>query len=146
MVITFEVNDKGDNRWYIGRAVTKTLHREGDLPAVEYANGRKEWYKHGKRHRDGGLPAVEWADGDKEWWVDGVRYYPDRWTVEPKTNDMVGKTCVITMEPVNNDSEVGKCGVCNALGLFTPISEWLAVNETCPHCRSKWTNWIKYVN
>ena len=46
-------------------------HRDGDLPAVEYISGTKEWWKNGHFHRDGGLPAQEYADGNKEWWVYG---------------------------------------------------------------------------
>ena len=52
------------------------LHRDGDLPAVEYSHGDKYWYRNGKLHRDGDLPAVLWAYGYKEWWKNGVRYYP----------------------------------------------------------------------
>jgi hypothetical protein len=37
------------------------LHRE-DGPAVEWADGRREWWLHGERHREDG-PALEWADG-----------------------------------------------------------------------------------
>ena len=55
----------GSKEWYMhGRR-----HREGGLPAMEYANGYKAWYMHGKRHREGGLPAIEGADGSKWWWV-----------------------------------------------------------------------------
>ena len=46
------------------------LHREGDLPAVEYLNGYKAYYVNGKRHRDNGQPAIEWK-GYKEYWVNG---------------------------------------------------------------------------
>ena len=45
------------------------LHRDGGLPAVERANGSKEWWVNGVQHRDDGLPAVERASGTKEWWV-----------------------------------------------------------------------------
>ena len=44
------------------------LRRDGDITAIEYANGNKYWYKDGKKHRDGDLPAVEWANGDKYWY------------------------------------------------------------------------------
>ena len=44
------------------------LHRL-DGPAVEHANGYKEWRVNGKLHRLDG-PAVEYADGDKAWFVD----------------------------------------------------------------------------
>ena len=47
------------------------LHREGDLPAIEEANGGKAWYQHGQRHRDGDLPAIECADGTKVWYYYG---------------------------------------------------------------------------
>ena len=50
----------------------KTLHRIGG-PAVELANGHKEWWVNGKRHRIDG-PAVEYANRDKYWYVEGVSY------------------------------------------------------------------------
>ena len=43
------------------------LHRE-DGPAVEFADGRKEWYLHGNLHREDG-PAIEYADGSKFWFL-----------------------------------------------------------------------------
>ena len=39
-----------------------------DGPAIEYANGNKEWYVNGERHRLDG-PAVEYNDGYKEWYM-----------------------------------------------------------------------------
>lgn len=51
--------------------VNGQLHRD-DGPAVESANGSKEWWKNGKRSRIDG-PAVELANGTKEWWVAGQR-------------------------------------------------------------------------
>jgi antitoxin component YwqK of YwqJK toxin-antitoxin module len=44
------------------------------LPAVELANGGREWYQNGKLHRDGDLPAVELANGGREWYQEGKRY------------------------------------------------------------------------
>lgn len=32
----------------------------------------------GKLHRDGDLPAIEWADGYKEYWKNGIRYSPNQ--------------------------------------------------------------------
>jgi hypothetical protein len=109
-------------------------------------NGYKYWCVNGELHRDGGLPAIEGANGDKAWYVAGVRYYPDRWTQQPTTPDMVEQMCVISLETIQADSEVCKCGVCHSLSLFSAMEEWLRVNKTCPHCRSSWTNWIKYRN
>jgi len=48
------------------------LHRL-DGPAIEWANGHKEWYKNGWIHRLGG-PAVEHVDGRKEWWIRNKSY------------------------------------------------------------------------
>ena len=50
------------------------LHRDGDLPVVEYANGTKYWYKHNKMHRDGDLPAIVSAYGTKYWYKNGERH------------------------------------------------------------------------
>lgn len=59
----------GHKMWY----KNDEIHRDGDLPAIEYANGSKKWYKDGLLHRDGDLPAVEYyEDGDKMWYKNGV--------------------------------------------------------------------------
>ena len=44
------------------------IHRLGGLPAVECADGSKEYWENGQLHRLGGLPAIEFADGGKEYW------------------------------------------------------------------------------
>ena len=36
-------------------------------------DGTRKWYSDGLYHRVDG-PAVEYADGSKEWWIDGVKY------------------------------------------------------------------------
>ena len=59
----------GSQQWY----KEGKLHREGDLPSVYYADGTKGWYKEGKLHREGGLPAIEWNGGDKEWYYEGEK-------------------------------------------------------------------------
>jgi hypothetical protein len=132
----------GSKFWY----VDGEHHRDRGLPSIEWANGDRAWYVNGDIHRDGGLPAYEGVNGDKEWWVNGVEYYPDRWTQQPMTPDMVGQTCVISLETIQADSEVCKCGVCHSLSLFGAMEEWLNVNKTCPNCRSRWNNWTKYRN
>ena len=62
--------DKYGNIFYYNEK--DQLHRDNGLPAVEYADGYKEWRVNGKLHREGGLPAVEYADGYKAWYVNGV--------------------------------------------------------------------------
>jgi hypothetical protein len=52
------------------------LHRDNDLPAIEWENGSKEWYQHGKSHRLNG-PAWEYSDCGikyKEWYIEGKNY------------------------------------------------------------------------
>jgi hypothetical protein len=46
------------------------LHREID-PAVINNGGDQFWYIHGKRHRDNDMPAVMHADGRQYWYVHG---------------------------------------------------------------------------
>jgi hypothetical protein len=87
------LNIDGSKKWYINGI----LHRDNNLPAIEYANGNKAWYVNGDRrciggketmiidqygnkewyningrlHRDNDLPAVESFDGDKQWYING---------------------------------------------------------------------------
>jgi len=42
---------------------------------VERADGSKVWFEHDKHHRIGG-PAVEWANGRNEWWERGHQIAP----------------------------------------------------------------------
>lgn len=58
----------GTKRWHLKSG---KLHRE-DGPAIEAANGNKEWYLNGKRHRKDG-PAIEYAAGGKVWYLYGLR-------------------------------------------------------------------------
>ncbi len=70
------------------------LHRSGDLPAIEWDYGLKEWwwkgrrhrnnnparisdfcetwFFHGKPHRTGGGPVYNWKDEEREWYMDMV--------------------------------------------------------------------------
>ena len=61
----------GTREWY----QHGQLHRDGG-PAIEYSDGTREWYQRGQRHRDGG-PAAEWADGMKKWYQHGDRHRVD---------------------------------------------------------------------
>ena len=71
-----KVEDNGDTRWHQKQLDGKLLlHRENDLPAIEYANGNKYWLLNGQYHRDNG-PAVEYADGTKFWYQNG-QYHRD---------------------------------------------------------------------
>jgi len=62
------VDEDGNKRYFADREMT-TLHRE-DGPAVEWADGSREWYINHKCHREDG-PAYECFSGAKEWWFNG---------------------------------------------------------------------------
>ena len=68
---TVRVDEYGTIRWY--KEGTNILHREGDLPAIEYRDCGKVWYQDGKCHRETG-PAIEHSGGRKEWSLDGIIY------------------------------------------------------------------------
>jgi hypothetical protein len=130
--------------WYNGQR-----HREGDLPAVihgySFLKKTVEWWVHGMRHRDGGMPAVQGPNGFNQWWFNGVQYEFSEWIDAPLYNNMPGQMCVITMETILNDDEVCKCSVCSCLVLFSAMVRWLeGESKSCPHCRSFWTNMVKY--
>ena len=57
----------GTKEWFLNGK-----HHREDGPAIELSNGHKEWYLNGELHREGG-PAVEYANGDKSWWYYGER-------------------------------------------------------------------------
>ena len=56
-----------------------------DGPAVEYANGGKDWYRNGQRHREDG-PAVESANGDKFWYINGENLTETEFNARTKDN------------------------------------------------------------
>lgn len=46
------------------------IHRNKDLPAVEFFNGSKFWHQHSLKHRIYG-PARMFAGGEKDYWITG---------------------------------------------------------------------------
>ena len=65
-----EYADGGKEWWINGK-----LHRE-DGPAIEDVNGTKLWYKNNKLHREEG-PAIEYPSGDKIWCKNGKYHRKD---------------------------------------------------------------------
>ena len=61
-----EVDEDGSRRYY---NTNDELHRT-DGPAVESANGHKEWCQNGQLHRTDG-PAIEYSDRAKSWYING---------------------------------------------------------------------------
>lgn len=46
------------------------FHRENDLPAVEFFNGEKRWYKNGELYRKDG-PSIIFSDKTEFWYKNG---------------------------------------------------------------------------
>jgi len=59
----------------------KGKHHRTDGPAVEWANGDREWCVNDKLHRIDG-PAFESANGGRAWWVNGHLHRTDGPAVE----------------------------------------------------------------
>ena len=72
-----KVYENGGQEWY---NINDQLHR-ADGPALECADGSKEWFTNGQRHRLDG-PAVDSADGSKHWYKNGQRHREDGPAVE----------------------------------------------------------------
>ena len=51
------------------------LNRE-DGPAIEHADGKKQWYRNGLLHREDG-PAIEYTDGSQFWYLNGQLHRED---------------------------------------------------------------------
>ena len=66
LALTLTVDEFGSGTY---RNSSGQLHRQHG-PAVECADGYKEWYQNDQLHRTTG-PAIEWADGDKESYLAG---------------------------------------------------------------------------
>lgn len=66
--MTVEVLENGTKKYYCNGE----LHRDNDLPAIEYVDGTKCWYQNGKLHRDNNdLPVIENVYGEKFWYKNG---------------------------------------------------------------------------
>jgi hypothetical protein len=75
----------GTQMWF----VNGLLHRDDDLPAIQYTsdsyvwknnkenNISGQWWTNGKRHRLNDLPAIVFGDEHQEWWIDGQRHRAD---------------------------------------------------------------------
>ena len=55
----------------------KQIIHHPNLPAIEWQDGTKEWYKNGVIHRDGGA-AIEYSDGSKAWYFKGELCYTEQ--------------------------------------------------------------------
>lgn len=63
-----KLHGNGLREWFddIGRR-----HRDDNLPAREWPDGRQEFWLNGTLHRDGNLPAIDWGNGARYYYVNG---------------------------------------------------------------------------
>ena len=94
------VVSSSNTQWF--KLGTNQRHRE-DGPAIEFADGSKEWYLNGKRHREDG-PAIENADGYKHWYLNGKNLTEAEFnkrmnvdTFDGKTLEIDGKSYTLTL-------------------------------------------------
>jgi len=62
MVESYDIRVSGDG--------SKEYRRNGQICKIEYTSGLVTWWKDSCRHREDG-PAIEKANGDKEWYLNG---------------------------------------------------------------------------
>ena len=75
----------GYKEWY----QNDQLHRTTG-PALEYGDGARMWYQNDQIHRTTG-PAVEWSNGTKEWWLNG------RQVSEREFHDVLAELLTLTV-------------------------------------------------
>ena len=68
------------------------MEKEDKIKMVEWPDGTKYWYKvrklhRGELHREDG-PAVECADGRKEYWLNGKEYKEEQYYEEIKKQEL----------------------------------------------------------
>ena len=91
------IDTLGHKKWY----KDDKLHRENDLPAIEYSNGNKCWFINDKLHRLNG-PAIEWTDSSKEYWINNKRYSKSEFDNYLKENNLKTSELPETKEEINN--------------------------------------------
>nr|WP_297502381.1 hypothetical protein [Ferrovum sp.] len=74
---SLEIKQYGDEFW---RNANGDLHRE-NAPAIERANGDKEWYQNGLRYREDG-PSIDCVSGYRAWYRNGQLHREDGPAVE----------------------------------------------------------------
>ncbi len=75
--IFIEILSDGTKVWY----KNDIIHRDDDLPSIEYANGAKCWHQNGQLHRIG-KPAMIQDDGIQYWYKFGKLHREDGPAIE----------------------------------------------------------------
>ena len=77
---SYSETDEFGTTWYLNSDGQR--HRDGGLPAIERADGTKEYYVNDRRHNAHG-PAVITARGAREYWLEGRRVLKAEWESHP---------------------------------------------------------------
>lgn len=64
--------------------------------------------------------------------VDVVLFVPSDTIITIPLDD---NFCVITLEPIEENTDIVQCQECRKLCLMSAMNEWFKVSKTCPHCR-----------
>ena len=81
------------------------------------------------------------AMGRQDIYLTGSR---PQWTCAPR-GAMNNSTCPITLSEITHDVEYSTCDTCRYNISFNALVDWLNVKAECPCCRSRWTNYVKYI-
>ena len=75
--------------------------------------------------------------------------------VSPSTNDIWVEEnkkiegdiiCSICFSNIENENKYMNCNTCNKNFMAESLRQWLIQDNSCPLCRSVWTNRIIYIN
>ena len=89
----------GTQRWF----KDGVLHRDGGLPACQYANGDQSWFKDGKLHRAGDAPAIAW--GCYQAWLKNGKLHRDVGPAETDSHTHVFYTHGVARDLASNRGE-----------------------------------------
>ena len=104
--LTQDIDEHGNIEW---KNKAGELHRTNG-PAIEWADGGKFWYCNGELHRDGDLPAVEFANGKVEYWRHGIEGFPSDGVSSPTHYEVEGKQLWDVMPDLSTKEEfLGYC-------------------------------------
>ena len=100
------------------------VHRDGDLPAIEKADGSRSWYRRGRLHRAGGQPAVCDASG-------AVQYHLNGWPVNLR------HAARVAFERVINDNTHEGSTTREQTTRWLEERQWQRLEEDRPHQRGR---------
>ena len=65
--------------------------------------------------------------------INYLSFIPCETLINIPTDD---NSCIITMEPIELNSDVVQCNQCRKICMMEAMNEWFKTSKTCPHCRA----------